>query len=120
MNRDLKDTFAQYQKKTLQSYSSSITHSVSALQEFLQILVYDSIGKGDIKNLIKLAVKNKLIPDDTFSNEIFGIIESTLMKERQLSGDPHPKQDYANEETVRFVLNLTMVFIQHCLQYKKS
>jgi hypothetical protein len=112
----LRDAFAEYQQRTENGYSSCITHAVAALQGFLQILVSGKTGQGEIGDLIKTASKNNIIPNDEFSMRAFKDIESHLMKERQLTGDPHPKKEYANEKSARLVLNLLMVFMQHCIQ----
>ena len=117
VNRDLHDAFKEYQAKTEHGYSNCITHTVSALQAFLQILVNGKIGGSDgISNLIKYAQEKGLIPTDKFSSEIFKNIETILMRERGKSGDAHPKKEYANEKNSRLVLNLVMVFLQHCIQ----
>jgi len=115
VNRDLSDAFSEFQKKTPQGYSACITHNVSALQAFMQILVNGKTGKGNLEGHITLALKEDIIPNDPFSNRIFKDIESILMAERQKSGNPHPKKEYANEKNAKLLLNLTMVFIQHCI-----
>lgn len=115
-NRELGDAFSDYLKKTGSGYSSCITHAISALQAFLQILVVGKTGKGEIAELIKKGQTSKVIPDDPFSRTIFKNIVSVLMQERQQKGDPHPKKEYADEKSARLTLNLVMVFIQHCLQ----
>lgn len=116
INRDLQDAFSGFRKKTPKGYSSCITHTVSALQAFLQILVNGKIGKGDISQLIPEAQKKGLIPDDKFSTKIFKDIQSILMEERQIKANAHPKKEYANEKSALLVLNLTMIFLQHCIQ----
>ncbi|MBI2552562.1 hypothetical protein HYW17_04680 [Candidatus Uhrbacteria bacterium] len=117
VNRDLSDAFKEYQIKTAQSYSNCITHAVSGVQAFLQILVHEQTGgEYGISNLIKQAQEKGLIPEDKFSNAIFKNVETILMGERGKTGDAHPKQEYANEKNARLVLNLIMIFIQHCIQ----
>jgi hypothetical protein len=117
VNRDLRDSFKDYQAKTEPGYSSSITHAISALQAFLQILIDGKVGSSEgINSLIKKAQEKALIPIDKFSSEIFKNIESILMRERGKTGDAHPKLEYANEKNARLVLNLVMIFIQHCIQ----
>lgn len=115
VNRDLSDAFRKFQEKTPQGYSSCITHAISALQGFLQILVHDKTGKGDFSDLIPEAQKKEVIPSDAFSTKIFKDIQSILMQKRQESGDPHPKEEYANERSAKLVLNLIMIFIQNCI-----
>jgi hypothetical protein len=116
VNRDLKDAFKDYQLKTDKAYSSCVTHTISALQAFLQLIVNGKTGKGDISALIIEARKKKIIPDDKFTEQIFKNIESILMYERQATADAHPKKEYATEKNARLVLNLVMVFLQHCIQ----
>jgi len=117
VNEILSDAFSDYRKNTPQGYSNCITHTVSALQAFLQILVNGKIGSSDgIRNFIKQAQEKELISTDKFSSEIFKNIESVLMRERGKTGDAHPKQEYANEKNARTMLNLAMIFFQHCIQ----
>lgn len=117
VNREISDAFREYQLKTEHGYSNCITHAVSALQAFLQILVNGKIGSSNgINSFIKQAQEKELIPTDKFSSEIFKNIEAILMRERGKTGNAHPKQEYANEKNARLVLNLIMVFIQHCIQ----
>ncbi|MFA5031679.1 MAG: hypothetical protein WC614_01545 [bacterium] len=115
VNRDLSDAFRRFQEKTPQGYSGCITHAISALQGFLQILVYDKIGKGDLNDLLSEAQRKKVISSDAFSTKIFKDIQSIIMQKRQESGDPHPKEEYANERSAKLVLNLIMIFIQNCI-----
>lgn len=116
VNRELKDAFDDYQKGTEQEYSSCVTHAISALQAYLQLIVNDKTGKGSINSLIVAARKQNMIPNDKFTEQIFKNIESILMFERQETGDPHPKKEYATEKNARLVLNLIMIFLQHCIQ----
>jgi hypothetical protein len=37
------------------------------------------------------------------------------MGERQETGDPHPKKEYATERNAKLVLNLAMIFLQHSM-----
>lgn len=117
VNRDLKDAFKEYQEKTEQGYSSSITHAISALQAFLQIIVDGKSGSSEgVASLVKKAQEKNTIPTDKFSSEIFKNLDAILMRESGKSGDAHPKQEYANEKNARLVLNLIMIFMQHCIQ----
>lgn len=117
VNEILSDAFSDYRKNTPQGYSGCVTKTISALQAFLQTLINGKIGGvNGINNLVKQAQEKKLIPDDKFSSEIFKNIDTILMKERGKSGDAHPKLEYANEKNARLVLNLVMIFLQHCIQ----
>jgi hypothetical protein len=55
------------------------------------------------------------IPSDQFTKEIFKTIESFLARERQETGDAHPRKEFSNEKNTLLVLNTAMVFFQHCL-----
>lgn len=117
VNRELSDAFKEYRTKTEQGYSNSITHSFSSLQAFLQVLLDGKTGSSEgVNSFIRKAQEKNLIPADKFSTEIFKSIEAILMRERGKTGDAHPKQEYANEKNARLVLNLIMVFMQHCIQ----
>lgn len=113
----LSDAFSDYVKNTAQGYSGCVTKAISAVQAYLQIVVDGKIGSSDgISKLIKQAQEKDLIPIDKFSSEIFKNMDSILMRERGLTGDAHPKQEYANEKNARLVLNLVIIFLQHCIQ----
>ncbi|MEA3369295.1 MAG: hypothetical protein U9Q24_02955 [Candidatus Ratteibacteria bacterium] len=116
VNRELKDAFKDYQTKNASGYSSSITHAISALEAFLQLSIYGETGKGTLGGLITEALKKKNIPDDTFSRQIFSNFKLILTQERKKTSDAHPKKYYANEKNARLVLNLAMIFLQHCIQ----
>lgn len=116
VNEILSDAFVQYRVNTRDGYSNSITNTIAAVQALLQILVNGKTGIGDIPKLIQQARVRDLIPNDTFSEKIFKDIESFLSQERQRTGIAHPKNDYATEKNARFILNIAMIFFQHCLQ----
>ncbi len=115
VNRDLQDAFKDFQSKTESGYSSCVTHAVSAIEAFLQILIYGKTGKGTLGTLIPEAQSKGLIPKDTFTEQIFKNMEAIFARERKETGDAHPKEEYANEKNSLMVLNLTMVFLQHCM-----
>jgi hypothetical protein len=115
VNSLLTDAFAEYRKNTPNGYSTCVTHSVAAIEAFLQIAVKGQPGEGDFATLISEGQRKKLIPEDIFTKEIFRTIVSILMKERKETGDAHVKKSYATEKNAKMVLNLTMVFLQHCI-----
>jgi len=115
VNQHLSDAFSEYRKNSEPSFSNCVTNTVTAVQAFLQIIVNGKTGSGDISKLVLQAQKLKLIPDDSFSKDIFKNIESILMRERQDTGIAHPKKEYATEKSARLVLNVSMVFFQHCI-----
>ncbi len=116
VSKILSDAFDEYRKNTPQGYSNCVTNVISAIQAFLQIMVNGKTGKGEISKLIPIAQKRKLIPDDFFTQKIFDNLESIFARQRQETGISHPKKQYANEKNSRLMLNLAMVFFQHCIQ----
>jgi hypothetical protein len=116
VSKILSDAFDEYIKNTPQGYSNCVTNTVSAIQAFLQIIVNGKTGKGEISRLIPEAQKRKLIPDDFFTKKIFENLESIFARERAETGIAHPKTEYANEKNARTMLNLAMIFFQHCIQ----
>lgn len=114
----LSDGFDEYRKNTPQGYSNCITNTISAVQAFLQIIVNGRTGKDKISNLITEGQKKNIIPNDFFTKKIFKNIESIFARERQETGIAHPKKEYATEKNTRTILNLAMIFFQHCIQRK--
>lgn len=112
----LSDSFDEYRKNIPQGYSNCVTNVISAIQAFLQIMVYGKTGKGEISNLITEAQKENLIPNDFFTKKIFDNIEAIFARERKETGIAHPKKQYATEKNARLMLNLAMIFFQHCIQ----
>ncbi len=117
VNQHLTDAFSEYRKNTENGYSNCVTNTVTGIQAYLQIVVNGDTGTGDISTLIKKAQKDNQIPSDPFSRNIFRNIESILMQERQDTGIAHPKKEYATEKSARMVLNISMVFFQHCISF---
>jgi hypothetical protein len=111
----LANAFSEYQKKTPLGYSNSVTNTVTSIQAFLQILCSGKTGTGDISKLIVQAQTKGLIPNDAFTKIIFKNLEAILMQERQDKGIAHPPKEYATEKNARLVINLAMVFFQHCI-----
>jgi hypothetical protein len=114
----LSDGFDEYRKNTPQGYSNCITNTISAVQAFLQIIVNGKTGKNEISKLITEGQKRNTIPNDFFTKKIFENIESIFARERQETGIAHPKKEYATEKNTRTILNLAMIFFQHCIQIK--
>lgn len=115
VNESLRDALHEFEKNTNLGYSQCVTSTVSAIQAFLQITIHGDIGTGNISQLITEAQKRNLIPSDAFTKTVFRNIESILAIERQSTGTAHPKLEYATQKNAKLLLNLAMVFFQHCL-----
>lgn len=118
-NRDLEDAISQFRKKEQNAYSTCITLCIAALEEFLRIIILEKSDKVDAQVLSKLideALRKGAIPADFFSKQIFSNMESIFMKERKEKGQAHSKNYYETEKNAKLMLNLTLVFIQHCVE----
>lgn len=109
----LSGAFESYRKE---NYEACITKLNNVVQAFLQILVHEKVGKGDISKLIPEAKKRGLIPDSTFTAEFVAIFEKHLGRERAQKSDAHPKQKEASPEDAKFLMNLVMVVLQYWVQ----
>ena len=118
VNDDLISSFKEYQRNTLEGYSTCVTKIISAIQAYLQIRVFGDTTKGAISELISIAQKRRLIPWDEFSMDVSDSLEKIFAKIRQDASDAHPKKYYATESNARLVINLAMVFLQHCITCK--
>jgi hypothetical protein len=116
VNEILSDAFSDYVKNTPQGYSGCVTKTISSVEAFLQILVEGKIGGTKLSQLIPKAQNKDLIPKDTFTKTIFNNIDAIFARERKSTGDAHPKDEYATEKNARTILNLAMIFFQHCIQ----
>jgi len=120
VNRDIEDAISQFRKKEPNSYSTCITLCIGALEEFLKVMISKKADKVDAQVLSKLideAMRKEVIPADFFTKQIFSNLESIFMKERKETGQAHSKDDYATEKNAKLMLNLTLVFIQNCIEY---
>lgn len=119
VNRDIEDAISQFRKKEPNSYSTCITLCIGALEEFLKVMILKESDKVDAQVLSKLigeAMRKEAVPADFFTKQIFSNLESIFMKERKETGQAHSKDDYATEKNAKLMLNLTLVFIQHCME----
>ena len=116
VNTILSDAFSDYGKNTPRGYSGCVTNTIAAVEAYLQILVEVNPGKSTLSNLIYEARKENKIPNDDFTGTVFKNIEAVFARERMATGDAHPKDEYATEKNARTILNLAMIFIQHCAQ----
>lgn len=53
--------------------------------------------------------------NDVFAETVFNNIDSILARERKSDGIAHANDKYATEKNSLMILNLAMIFIQHCI-----
>ena len=112
---DLADMFNDYQK---QSYPEAITKAHSAVQRFLQILVGNEgkNGRGELKELFALARKEGVISENQFTRDIVKVFHGFISSERANNSTAKPALRPTSSSDALLVMNVVMVFIQHCLQ----
>ena len=112
---DLADMFNDYQK---QSYPEAITKAHSAVQRFLQILVGNEgkNGKGELGKLFVRAREDGVITENQFTREIVKVFQGFISSERANNSTAKPALRPTSSSDALLVMNVVMVFIQHCLQ----
>ena len=109
----LSDMFDDYQAR---NYPEVITKAHSALQRFLQILVGEGKnGKGELSKLFAHAKKESMISDNLFIQKIVQTIQSFISSERANNSTAKPSTTAASSSDALLVMNVLMVFLQHCL-----
>lgn len=116
VNRDFEDAIKHFRQKTKEGYSTCVSLCVTTIEAFLQILIYGKTGKRALSDLIKEAQTKGLIEKDFFTKEIFKNLKSIMARMRKDHGQAHPKKEYATEKNAKLMLNLTMIFLQHCIE----
>lgn len=120
VNREIEDAIKHFRQKNKDSYSICITLCIGAIEEFLKVIIAEKYQKADsstLADLISEALKKQIIPNDFFSKQVFSNLKSILARERKEKGNAHAKEEYATEKNAKLMLNLTVVFIQHCLEW---
>ena len=116
-NEMLKKALGGFQNK---GYADTIINSINAIQAYLQMEVHGKTGKGKIKELMKIAISKKLIPDDELMVDFYNRIEGYFAQIRMKKTDAHPSYENANESDALLVMNLTLVILQSFVNFKKT
>lgn len=118
VSNDLARMFADYRDE---NYPEVITKAHSAVQRFLQILVGEEgkSGKGEIGKLFGKAKQEGIIPVDRFTEPMINVIQGFLASERATKSIAKPTLKDTTPSDALLVMNVVMVFMQHCLQNTK-
>ena len=111
----LGDMFQDYHAR---DYPEVITKAHSVVQRFLQILVGEEgkSGKGELGRLFEKAKDEGVISDNRFTEPIVKAIQSFIVSERATNSTAKPALQMADSSDALLVMNVLMVFLQHCLQ----
>ncbi len=115
---DIAKMFEEYREK---NYPEVITKAHSAVQRFLQVLVGEEgkNAKGEVGKLFEKAKKDGLVPIDRFSEPIINSLQGFLSSERATNSTAKPTLKEASPADALLIMNVTMIFLQHCLQNTK-
>ncbi|HMS84190.1 MAG TPA: hypothetical protein PKD12_11110 [Nitrospira sp.] len=99
-------------------YSEAITKAHSAVHCFLQILVgeHGTNAKGELGNLIKDGKRTGVIPTNRFTEPFLTNVQSFITSERATNSTAKPSRLPALSSDALLMMNISLVFLQHCLQ----
>jgi hypothetical protein len=115
VNDDLSKMFKDYGNK---NYPETITKAHGVVQRFLQILVGEEgkSGKGEVSKLFAKAKKDEAIPINRFTEPIIKVFQGFIASERATNSTAKPAKKTATSSDALLIMNVVMVFLQHCLQ----
>lgn len=115
VNSDVAKMFEDYRE---QNYAEAITKAHAVVQRFLQILVGEEgkNAKGEVGDLFKEAKKKGLIPATRITEQFIMAIQSHIVSERATNSTAKPALKDATASDALLMMNLVMIFLQHCLQ----
>lgn len=104
------------------SFSEFITKAHTSIQRFLQILVGEEgkSGRGEVAKLFAKAKRDQAISSNRFTEPIINVLQSFVVSERATNSTAKPAIKPASSSDALLVMNVVMVFLQHCLQDAKS
>lgn len=114
----LRKAFEAYERK---NYSNVIMESTNAVHSYLQVVTKTKPGKSkNLKPLLQEARKSGAIPTSPNIDILMDGVESYYAVTRSLKSNSHPKkgEDSLSKEEAGFVLNLTIVVLQHFINDK--
>ncbi|MBU0707568.1 hypothetical protein KKG41_04315 [Patescibacteria group bacterium] len=112
---DLEDMFLAFRDK---NYPETITAAHRSMQRFLQILVgkEGKNAKGEVGKLFSKAKADGLIPVNRFTEPIISVIQGYIVSERATKSTAKPMTTDVESTDALLMMNVVMVFLQHCLQ----
>jgi len=115
VSEDIAKMFDEYREK---NYPEVITKAHSAVQRFLQVLVGEEgkNAKGEVGKLFEKAKKEGLISVNRFTEPIINDLQGFIVSERATNSTAKPTLKDASPADALLIMNVIMVFLQHCLQ----
>lgn len=118
VNETLALMFEDYRE---QRYAEVITKAHSAVHGFLQVLVGEPgrNAKGEVGKLMKEGRRSGLIPTNLFTEPFLTNIQSFITSERATNSTAKPSLSEASSADALLMMNMTLLFLQHCMQGAK-
>lgn len=118
VSTDLEKMFEDYQAE---DYPEVITKAHGAVQRFLQIMVGEEgkNGKGEVGLLFKKAKDEGAVPVDRFTEPLINVIQGFIVSERATNSTAKPTLKETTASDALLMMNVVMIFLQHCLQKQK-
>lgn len=115
VNETLALMFEDYRER---KFPEAITKAHSAVHGFLQILVGEpgSNAKGELGKLMKEGKSSGLIPMNRFTEPFLLNIQGFITSERATNSTAKPSLSEASSADALLMMNMTLLFLQHCLQ----
>ncbi len=115
VNHILSSMFEDYREG---HYAEVITKAHSAVHSYLQIAVGEpgQNAKGEVGKLFKEARKQGLIPSNRFTEPFLTNIQSFITSERATNSTAKPAANLASNSDALFMMNISLLFLQYCLQ----
>ncbi len=115
------DLFEMFSDFGDENYPETITKAHRAIQRFLQIIAGEEgkNAKGEVGELFKVAKRMELVPINRFTEPFIDSLQKFVVSERATNSTAKPTTKTATCSDALLVMNLTMVFLQHCLQKTK-
>lgn len=115
VNNILSSMFEDYREG---QFAEVITKAHSAVHSYLQIAVGEpgQNAKGEVGKLFKEAKRVGLIPSNSFTEPFLNNIQSFITSERATNSTAKPALSPASNSDALFMMNMTLLFLQYCLQ----
>jgi len=120
--KTVSDNLAQmFSDYTEGDYPEVITKAHSSVQRFLQVLVGEEgkSGKGEVGKLFGKAKEAGILPIDRFTEPVINVLQGFIVSERANNSTAKPAIKDATSEEALLIMNVVMVFLQHCLLCSK-
>jgi hypothetical protein len=111
------DVAAMFDDFRARNWPETITKAHTTVQRFLQVLVGEegSNRKGELSPLFKATKDRGFVTTNQFTEKFIDALQGYFASERAAKSTAKPARAEATSRDALLMMNLTLVFIQHCL-----